>query len=153
MTIYDDGDGWRNEDSEGPAYIVRTNYHWQRDYKWNLVKVYSSDKVYRLYNYAVGIDKGFLTIGKAKKFAEDYDAQKWHSGAPPHAGWWNASINETPDCWRWWDGSHWSYNAFSTDSVQVAAEQASLLMPEKNEYFVRWSFEWPKNARVKRVRK
>ena len=34
----------------------------------------------------------------------------WHSGPPPHVGWWNASFDfvKGNNDWRWWDGKCWS---------------------------------------------
>lgn len=36
----------------------------------------------------------------------------WHSGPPPHIGWWPASVSRAPDALRWWDGEMWSCAAF-----------------------------------------
>lgn len=82
---------------------------------------------------------------------------KWHSGPPPHVGWW--ATDESVESqyrldrwtwWRWWDGEWWSIAAFSKDSASVAAHYAALPSGKRLSDIV-WCDYWPKNARVPRV--
>jgi hypothetical protein len=71
----------------------------------------------------------------------------WHSGPPPHIGWWNASLWGDHDLWRWWDGQRWSWGVNSSDPINVVRLQAS----KRLGYDVKWSDYYPENARVPRV--
>lgn len=74
---------------------------------------------------------------------------KWHKGPPPHVGWWNASLNQNPSSWRWWNGTEWSIAARDTRSAHAAAVFArtrSRLLKD-----IRWTDYYPANARVPRV--
>lgn len=77
--------------------------------------------------------------------------RKWHSGPPPHVGWWNASAGDYEEIWRWWDGECWSDPAYSTQDADVA--QWSALCPARYsaQSRIRWTTYWPENARVPRI--
>lgn len=74
----------------------------------------------------------------------------WHSGAPPHVGWWNASLDKKDDVWRWWDGSNWSVCAYDFELEWVAGRRAELQMYAAAD-LVEWTDFYPKNARGPRV--
>lgn len=73
----------------------------------------------------------------------------WHSGPPPHVGWWNASTRRDPTAWRWWNGSGWSIAANRNCESRKAAERAAV-----RAYFsgldIEWRHYYPANARVPR---
>jgi transcription antitermination factor NusG len=75
----------------------------------------------------------------------------WHSGPPPHIGWWNASFDKSYRDWRWWDGSRWSKLAFPEDPACYASIYADTKVAPEHQHAVRWSDYWPENARVPRV--
>jgi len=73
----------------------------------------------------------------------------WHSGPPPHIGWWNASVMEAPGIWRWWDGGWWSlpYNRHAADwEIQRAGQHLNA-----STGGIEWTDYYPKGARVSRV--
>lgn len=72
----------------------------------------------------------------------------WHKGPPPHVGWWNASRIGATDCWRWWDGSHWSVVAVPDDPDDEVAWSAAT--PTEHGSIL-WTDYWPENARVPRI--
>ena len=74
----------------------------------------------------------------------------WHSGPPPHVGWWNASVLEVEDFWRWWDGQAWSRIAQEYNDAVYAGMQAS--MATTSQQGIRWTDYYPANARVPRVK-
>ena len=74
---------------------------------------------------------------------------KWHSGPPPHVGWWNASVNKIAGVWRWWNGIYWSYAAISKDDAVEAARLASGRAIARGPIY--WRTYYPKNARVQRI--
>lgn len=70
----------------------------------------------------------------------------WHKGPPPHVGWWNASSKKDKECWRWWDGKHWSI------PVEMGAYPPAYYAECKSvtsDHF--WTDYWPENARVPRL--
>lgn len=76
--------------------------------------------------------------------------RKWHSGPPPHIGWWNASLDRGEDVWRWWDGREWSWCVGESEPISTAVLNAKIKLP----YFhsiISWSDYWPENARVPRI--
>ena len=73
----------------------------------------------------------------------------WNKGAPPHAGWWNASRLRATDAWRWWNGSEWSIQANQGHSAVEAADRAELRVSDQDS--VEWTNYYPKNARVPRI--
>lgn len=86
---------------------------------------------------------------------------KWHTGKPPHVGWWLVrglvNVQRIPDSepvpvnqlWSWWDGKAWSRTAYTYYTYEQAATVAAFkLLPSLP---VLWSDYWPKNARVPRV--
>lgn len=76
--------------------------------------------------------------------------RKWHSGPPPHVGWWNASRDRNESLWRWWDGSEWSKSTSRWDDALSAARSAAVRRGDPNA-IIEWSDYWPANARVPRV--
>ena len=71
----------------------------------------------------------------------------WHSGPPPHVGWWNASNTRNPNIWRWWDGKNWSFGFRPHHLVEHA--DCSKVAP--HYYPIEWTDHWPSNARVPRI--
>jgi hypothetical protein len=76
------------------------------------------------------------------------DDREWHSGPPPHIGWWNASNTKILGAWRWWNGSSWSQYAHSADDAKWAHGQAMWVTTDTN---IQWTDYWPENARVPRI--
>ena len=75
---------------------------------------------------------------------------KWHSGPPPHIGWWNASFYfNDPDSWRWWDGLNWSCAAYKTLSASAASGLAATQLNPPDVIY--WRHYYPKNACVARI--
>ncbi len=73
---------------------------------------------------------------------------KWHSGPPPHGGWWHTFNPMTLYAWRWWNGDHWSTGAFHKDSAKAAGNVARIPTALTG---IQWCDYWPENARVPRV--
>jgi len=76
--------------------------------------------------------------------------RKWHSGPPPHVGWWNASNTESSWAWRWWDGQFWSVLAEDIVGKDKAAWYASNR--DMVQATIEWTDYYPANARVPRVK-
>ena len=74
----------------------------------------------------------------------------WHKGPPPFIGWWNASSAQDPSIWRWWNGKIWSWGVDDTQGNRFAADYSA--MPALNQERIRWTYYWPKNAQVPRVK-
>lgn len=77
---------------------------------------------------------------------------KWHSGPPPHIGWWNASLSRGSMLWRWWDGASWSFHVTvltSASEASVRAEIKDTNLTQAKVIF--WRHYYPKNARVPRI--
>lgn len=72
----------------------------------------------------------------------------WHSGPPPHIGWWQASTFENEKLWRWWDGRRWSFAVPISASPGRAAE---LSAEKTSAKCILWTHYWPENARVPRI--
>lgn len=72
----------------------------------------------------------------------------WHSGPPPHIGWWNASTIKDPAAWRWWNGEVWSRAAYPHQTAAYAAKEAACASDTRS---VEWTDYYPVNARVPRV--
>ena len=75
--------------------------------------------------------------------------RKWHKGPPPHVGWWNASVGQSPTCWRWWDGVQWSMAALAGCATLYAVKMAAH--PKCGDGVVEWTDYYPDNAVVPRV--
>lgn len=74
----------------------------------------------------------------------------WHSGPPPHIGWWNASNRQDPTAWRWWDGSCWSLACrpdVSIEGVKFLSKRKARL----HDPTIQWTDYYPENARVPRT--
>jgi len=74
---------------------------------------------------------------------------KWHSGPPPHVGWWNASFAGNPDAWRWWNGLQWSYSAYPRQPAFIASLAAKGISTVSS---IKWTDYYPENARVPRIK-
>lgn len=72
----------------------------------------------------------------------------WNSGPPPHVGWWNASIAQDENAWRWWDGVQWSDWAGPSYTAEDA--RAAVLRLDY-EGGIEWTDYYPEGARVPRV--
>jgi hypothetical protein len=77
------------------------------------------------------------------------DQYTWRTGTPPKPGWYNASLNNFPECWRWWNGNFWSKSAFDDESDEAALAAAAHPYTAKWPMF--WRTYWPEGARVERV--
>lgn len=75
--------------------------------------------------------------------------REWHSGPPPHVGWWNASYSRRTDVWRWWNGEAWSISVFDGCPALEAAARATEHGIYQHE--IEWTDYWPENARVPRI--
>lgn len=73
----------------------------------------------------------------------------FHTGPPPHIGWWNASITCRSHIWRWWNGRNWSEAALSSASAKSAGDVATRDRKESAQIF--WSRAWPEGASVPRI--
>lgn len=72
----------------------------------------------------------------------------WHSGPPPHVGWWQASGSRNPQLWRWWNGTNWSLPVmkdYCDEWLQEAVKSPTVLMN------ILWNDYWPADARVPRL--
>ena len=81
------------------------------------------------------------------------EEREWHSGPPPHVGWWNASYTTGVNremVWRWWDGKNWSLNVFDTES-NVAHIGSLSHRIDPRQHLIEWTDYWPENARVPRI--
>lgn len=75
----------------------------------------------------------------------------WHKGPPPHIGWWNAAKFRFDDCWRWWDGTGWSYAVYDDATAKEAGVAASKPAPSDAQSRIEWTDFYPDNARVPRI--
>jgi hypothetical protein len=84
----------------------------------------------------------------SETYLRAYDDREWHSGPPPHVGWWNAGTGRHPDLWRWWDGARWSQHVHADHDAEIAG---LLAMGATADTGILWTYYWPENARVARV--
>lgn len=77
------------------------------------------------------------------------DEHIWHSGPPPHIGWWNASRKRLSISWRWWNGESWSVACAPDTPIDRVIHMATL--PGSLAGPVEWTYYWPENARVPRI--
>jgi len=75
----------------------------------------------------------------------------WHSGPPPHVGWWNASMVLDPVLWSWWDGERWSLCVCDFNSAEAVNKRALRPLPDEYRHRMRWTDYWPEGARVPRI--
>jgi hypothetical protein len=73
--------------------------------------------------------------------------RQWHSGPPPHVGWWNASAMQNVFTWRWWDGRVWSRAVDQDASAVYAGAVAKHPEPSERQRCILWTDYWPKGAR------
>lgn len=78
--------------------------------------------------------------------------RKWHSGPPPHIGWWESSINREPHIWRWWGGQFWSHAVLEHTPHDAATEIAAMPIPKHMDEYIEWTNYYPANARVPRIK-
>ena len=79
------------------------------------------------------------------------DDREWHSGPPPHVGWWNASQTKHNGSWRWWNGSSWSRDVHQNDGPAWASAHAMWVETAEINAIIKWTDYWPENARVPRI--
>ena len=72
--------------------------------------------------------------------------RQWHSGPPPHVGWWNASPFQAAAWWRWWDGSGWSVSVHESASCVYAGRCAEQRERQSDQRCILWTDYWPENA-------
>jgi transcription antitermination factor NusG len=92
-----------------------------------------------------------MTFGEAalELYAEpEVEEREWHSGPPPHVGWWNASRHKDKDTWRWWNGESWSGATLASNSPAMIEQ---LLSERYDCCDMEWCDYWPENARVPRI--
>lgn len=73
----------------------------------------------------------------------------WHSGPPPHVGWWHTECVALGKFWRWWNGlswSEWAGTDADLDEVEWCAQHRSC-----DSGHILWTDYYPKGARVPRV--
>jgi hypothetical protein len=75
--------------------------------------------------------------------------REWNSGAPPHIGWWEASIIRSSGLWRWWNGTRWSDAAISSDDMDEVLRCAARIGLNEG---ISWTDYYPENARVPRIK-
>ena len=73
----------------------------------------------------------------------------WHSGPPPHVGWWNASCDRRANIWRWFDGKDFSIAYSESSSLEEIS--APVILHGIPVNVLEWSDYWPENARVPRI--
>lgn len=54
------------------------------------------------------------------------DTRAWVKGRPDSPGWYEASVQQKPNFFRWWDGERWSVFALRSHTAQQAAIRASI---------------------------
>jgi hypothetical protein len=74
------------------------------------------------------------------------DPLEWHSGPPPHVGWWY-----TFGGWRWWNGKEWSQPAYPDESKVAVGLAAAIPASDFIASIIVWCYHWPARARVERV--
>lgn len=75
----------------------------------------------------------------------------WNRGAPPHKGWWNASMVQRYDSWRWWDGEAWCMPCLPHSPAANAALSAQRRDDPHIQKVMQWTDYWPEGARVPRM--
>lgn len=79
--------------------------------------------------------------------------RQWHSGPPPHIGWWEASAFRNENVWRWWDGHCWSAPVSQDCGPVHAARLATCKVGDRAWAVpIEWTHYWPANARVPRIK-
>lgn len=113
--------------------------------------IHKLDGHYR-YRYLVLLDNGEHTHIIEPQLALVEADRKWHSGPPPHVGWWNASYYDGHNrnmSWRWWNGEYWSHLVFPFDSIVMVGISSGEFDDYQDK--IQWTDYWPENARVPRV--
>ena len=108
------------------------------------------------YDIAIIDDPRFGSGNRRKMVWEKYltkvEAEReWHSGPPPHVGWWNASQTKHNESWRWWNGSSWSMDVHQNDGSAWAGGHAMWVETAEINAIIKWTDYWPENARVPRI--
>ena len=94
-----------------------------------------------------------------EKVQDTEENRVWHSGPPPHVGWWNASSATYVDrwnptrnnVWRWWNGHAWSVPVYESNTISDVANRAEIALDSDYSSAVEWTDYWPENARVPRI--
>jgi len=113
--------------------------------------IHKLDGHYR-YRYLVLLDNGEHTHIIEPQLALVEADRKWHSGPPPHVGWWNASYYDGHNrnmSWRWWNGEYWSHLVFPFDSIVMVGISSGEFDDYQDK--IQWTDYWPENARVPRI--
>ena len=147
---------WRSDTVEKVLTIVRVGHDQFNMDAHAAGRVTFPNETGVYFQYDVTSEQGGIsTFGEAA--LEMYDQPNadgiiWHSGPPPHVGWWNASTvcnTETwRQIWRWWDGKCWSASAYPTHSMATVNQMANW---KTDTDYVKWTDYWPENARVPRI--
>jgi len=83
--------------------------------------------------------------------ARKRNPRTWHTGRPPHVGWWQASTGRDKNVWRWWNGRLWSSSMRFDAPAHLAVIAAYQAAPHLINRLVKWTYYWPANARVPRI--
>ena len=62
----------------------------------------------------------------------------WAGLHPLEPGWYNASIAEAKDIFRWWDGEFWSFPAYPSLNATQASYAASQKAPALEASLISW---------------
>lgn len=119
-----------------------------------VVNVYMGSN--NIYDIAIIDDPRFGSGNRRKMVWEKYLTKvevesEWHSGPPPHVGWWLASYSKRTDTWRWWNGKNWSAPAIDDHSAKQAGTAANTEHNLGLGKIIQWTDYWPENARVPRI--
>lgn len=74
----------------------------------------------------------------------------WHKGPPLSIGWWPASFCQNSDCFRWWNGSQWSFPTYCKEIASTEAAyfpKVSTLYQDNIEWTERPA-SWPERSRT-----
>jgi hypothetical protein len=66
----------------------------------------------------------------------------WNAGPPTEIGWWPAGIGRDIYVVRWWDGAKWSSSAKHTDTAELAASSAEIVVSDWLQTQIVWSERW-----------
>lgn len=136
-----------------PKFKVGDHVQWTKRPEYHGV-IFSVNVAAGSVSYNVSLDGWVAGAGDCvfdeadtKKYEPD---REWHSGPPPHVGWWLASVAKAPNIWRWWNGEVWSkdvHEAADADMACAISMRAAIESPTA----IFWSDYWPENARVARA--
>ena len=132
---------------QAPKFKVgdRVRHRYNADTVGTITKVYPYTDV----PYVMLDDNDQLWANKEDELIAIEPERVWHSGPPPHVGWWNASNAKWNDTWRWWNGTSWS--TFCTENMSLSSIARLAVHIEFNQQGIKWTDYWPENARVPRI--